>query len=50
MQKDDRVTYETIYQLIIDHKNKDIEISIELLMNAITDKYDSFWLCKLIVS
>ncbi len=50
MQKDDRVIYETIYQLIIDHKNKDIDVSLELLMNAITDKYDSFWLCKLIVS
>jgi len=50
MQRDDRVIYETIYQLVLDQKNKDIVVSLELLMNAITDKYASFWLSKLITS
>ena len=50
MQRDDRVIYETIYQLVLDQKNKDIDVSLELLMNAITDKYASFWLSKLITS
>jgi len=50
MQKDDRVIYETIYQLILDYKNRDIEVSLEVLMNEIIDKYNSFWLCKLILT
>jgi hypothetical protein len=48
MQKDNRVTYETIYQLIIDFKNRDIDISIDDLMYSICNKFTSFWLCKLI--
>ena len=50
MQKDNRVTYETIYQLIIDHKNRDIDVSLDILLDSICNKFNSFWLCKLIES
>jgi DNA replication protein DnaC len=48
MFQDDRVIYETIYQLIIDLKNRDIDISLEKLMGSIFDIYKEFWLCKLL--
>jgi len=48
MEQEDRVIYETIYQLIIDYRNKDIEIELETLMEGICVMFKDFWLCKLI--
>jgi len=48
MLQDDRVIYETIYQLIIDLKNRDIDIPLKELMDNIFDIYKEFWLCKLL--
>ncbi|MEA3490320.1 MAG: 3'-5' exonuclease [Campylobacterota bacterium] len=48
MDQEDRVIYETIYQLITDLKNKDIEIPLEELMSGICLMFKDFWLCKLI--
>ncbi len=48
MMQDDRVIFETIYQLIIDQQNRDIEISLAEVMNHIFDLYKDFWLCKLL--
>jgi len=48
MDKEYRVVYETIYQLIIDLQNKDIEIALEELMEGICTRFKDFWLCRLI--
>lgn len=48
MEQEDRVIYETIYQLIIDYRNKDIEIKLDSLMEGICVMFKDFWLCKLI--
>ena len=48
MLQDERVIYETIYQLIIDLKNRDIDIPLKELMSSIFDIYKDFWLCKLL--
>ena len=48
MDKEDRVIYETLYQLIIDLKNRDIEVQIESLMDGACLMFKDFWLCKLI--
>jgi hypothetical protein len=42
MFQNDRVIYETIYQLIIDLKNRDIDIPLKELMDSIFDIYKSF--------
>ncbi|SFV60756.1 hypothetical protein MNB_SV-6-1888 [hydrothermal vent metagenome] len=48
MEQESRVIYETIYQLIIDYRNKDIEISLEALMDGICIMFKDFWLCRLL--
>ncbi|MFK5977074.1 MAG: hypothetical protein QM493_11275 [Sulfurovum sp.] len=48
MLQDDRVIYETIYQLIIDLQNRDIELPLKELMESIFALYKDFWLCKLL--
>jgi len=48
MNQEDRVIYETLYQLIIDFKNRDIEVNIESLMDGACLMFKDFWLCKLI--
>ena len=48
MLQDERVIYETIYQLIIDLKNRDINIPLKELMDSIFEIYKEFWLCKLL--
>ena len=48
MTKRERVIYETIYQLIIDFENRDIEVSLNELINAIFKTYKDFWLCRLL--
>jgi len=50
MDRENRVIYETIYQLLIDLSNRDIEIKLKTLVEAIFNKYRDFWLCKLIKS
>ncbi len=50
INKTDRVIYETIYQLITDLKNRDIDIPLKELMERIFDIYSEFWLCKLLKS
>ncbi len=50
MDRENRVIYETIYQLIIDLSNRDIEVELKTLIDAIFNKYSEFWLCKLINS
>jgi len=48
MDRENRVIFETLYQLITDLKSKDIEIKLEDLMHNIMHKYSDFWLCKLL--
>ncbi|MBN2826329.1 MAG: hypothetical protein JXQ76_13445 [Campylobacterales bacterium] len=48
MDKEHRVIFETLYQLITDLKSKDIEIKLEDLMHNLMHKYSDFWLCKLL--
>ncbi|MEA2028329.1 MAG: hypothetical protein U9N49_05090 [Campylobacterota bacterium] len=50
MDKNERVTFETLYQLITDLKSKDIEVKLEELMEAVMAKYGDFWLCRLLKS
>jgi len=48
MEQESRVIFETLYQLIIDYKNKDIEVSLEDLMKAVCLMFKEFWFCRLI--
>lgn len=48
LEQEDRVIYETIYQLIIDYRNKDIDTTLEALMEGICIMFKDFWLCKLL--
>lgn len=50
MAKENRVIFETLYQLITDLKSRDIEIGLEDLIDGIMSKYSDFWLCKLLKS
>jgi hypothetical protein len=43
-----RIIYESIYQLVIDYKNRDVEVELEPLMEGISMKFRDFWLCRLI--
>jgi hypothetical protein len=48
MEQEMRVVYETIYQLIIDLQNRDIDVALEDLMEGICTRFKEFWLCRLI--
>ncbi len=48
MDRESRVIYETIYQLIVDFKNRDIDVELEPLMDGVCSMFKDFWLCKLI--
>lgn len=48
IDRENRVIFETLYQLITDLKSKDIEIKLEDLMEAVMVKYGDFWLCRLL--
>lgn len=47
MDKEDRITFELIYKLIIDIQNKDLEFELEDALNTLESHLNHYWLIKI---
>ncbi len=51
MDREGRVIYETLYQLVVDYKNKDIEsVTLAALMEGACTMFKDFWFCRLMTT
>jgi len=47
MDKEDRLTYEVIYKLIVDIQNKDFEVELQQAMKILESLMSHYWLIKI---
>jgi hypothetical protein len=47
MDKEDRLTYEVIYKLIVDIQNKDFEVELQQAMKTLESLMSHYWLIKI---
>ncbi|ACK68561.1 Exonuclease RNase T and DNA polymerase III [Gloeothece citriformis PCC 7424] len=50
MEKEDRINFELIYQLIMDIENKDFEVSLEEALKTVQEEMSHSWIIQLLTS
>ena len=48
MNKDNRIDFELIYQLVIDLHNKDLDVPLVQALKIATEQFQSYWLVKIL--
>ena len=48
LDKDNRINFELIYQLVVDIQNRDLEIDIEDALAALSSYFKDYWLIKIL--
>ena len=50
MHKGDRLNFDLIYDLIIDIKNKDLDVDLKIALQLLSQELKDYWLIKIIAS
>ncbi|HAG81680.1 MAG TPA: hypothetical protein DCL61_11040 [Cyanobacteria bacterium UBA12227] len=48
LEKDDRISFDLIYQIITDIQNRDLDIELETALNSLMSELDKSWIIKLL--
>jgi hypothetical protein len=49
MDKGDRLNFELIYDLIVDIKNKDLDVDLKTALHLLSQEFKDYWLIKTII-